>query len=149
MSKKTFAAMAAAALIIAPINHFSSRPIVLPPYAGGSPAKFLDLANRLEATGRKIIIRYRCDSACAILASLPSACLDEGADIGLHHPYLVLLVNDQVFHMGPSDSPEFFDNVTPEISSKIKELNFNWDDPSEILFRITYETAPEFGINQC
>jgi hypothetical protein len=124
-------------------------PLVLPPYAGGNVAQFTSLARRAHATGRLIVIRHQCDSACAILASLPTACLDRGARIGLHQQFLVIREGGRVHNMGPTDDPAFYGNVTPQIAAKVRGLPFDWSDPYRMTAYITWADAPAYGVKQC
>jgi hypothetical protein len=54
---------------------------------GGEIAAYIARADRLR--GQAVVITGECHSACAVLASLPTACLARGARVGLHRPYFV------------------------------------------------------------
>jgi len=127
----------------------NAQPVVMPAYDGGRVDQFASLAQRWHATGRPIHIASRCDSACAILASLPTACLTRTGSIGLHKPSLAIVTGGQVYFMGPDDNPQFYSNVTPRIAATVRAMEYNWSDPTAFPVRVTYRTAPQYGVKQC
>jgi hypothetical protein len=126
----------------------TSTPLILPPYEGGGVDQFINLASRIAGTGRPVHISYTCNSACAIIASLPSACLTKTGRVGLHPPTRFLIVGDQTFVMGP-EYQALDGYVTTQISRAIKKMPFSWDNPQAIQLTITYQTAPQYGLRRC
>lgn len=63
-----------------------AKPIVITNDTGGQIADYIARRKQLAASGRKVVIRGKCNSACTILITLPNACLDPKATIGFHQP---------------------------------------------------------------
>jgi hypothetical protein len=110
---------------------------------GGSIAEYIARAERLR--GQPVVIAGTCHSACAVLASLPTACLGPSARVGLHWPYL--LVNGAV--LGPDVSSAWFRYVTPQIAATVRALPFDYARANELQITVTAASAAQYGLKVC
>jgi hypothetical protein len=83
---------------------------------GGSVREYIARAEKLRAEGVPVVITGACHSACAMIASLPNACLGPRARVGLHWPYVKLGATVA----GPHANSPWFDKVTPQIAAAVR-----------------------------
>jgi hypothetical protein len=110
---------------------------------GGVVTEYIARADALR--GQPVVITGECHSACAVLASLPSACLGPRARVGLHWPYVK--VGETV--AGPHANSPWFDNVTPQIARAVKAMPFDYARAGHIQLTITAATAARYGLRAC
>jgi hypothetical protein len=109
---------------------------------GGVVTEYIARADALR--GQPVVITGECHSACAVLASLPSACLGPRARVGLHPPYFV--AGGVAFqHLGH----DFFQNVTPQIARAVRAMPFDYTRAGDIQLTITAATAARYGLRAC
>jgi hypothetical protein len=109
---------------------------------GGSVREYIALAEKLR--GQPVVITGECHSACAVLASLPNACLGPRAKVGLHPPYFVA-GGVAFFHPGA----EYFAYVTPQIARAIRAMPFDYTRAGDLQLTITAATAAQYGLRAC
>jgi len=113
---------------------------------GGEVSRYIARANDLRAQGTPIRVTGECHSACAIIASLPTACIARGGRVGLHWPYLP---TDHGIALGPDIGSEWFRHVTPQIAAAVRGLPFDYRNPRATKMQITWATAPQYGLTRC
>jgi hypothetical protein len=113
---------------------------------GGEIPRYIARANDLRAQGTPVRVTGECHSACAILASLPTACIARGGRIGLHWPYLPAAGG---IALGPDIGNPFFDHVTPQIAAAVRGLPFDYRNPGAVHLTVTAKTARQFGLTEC
>lgn len=122
------------------------RTITIHDERGGSISAYIDRANAYRAAGVPVVISGNCHSACAVLASLPTACLGPRARLGLHWP--VLLANGHV--LGQDIDSPWFDHVTPQIAASVRARPF---DSARALDKeqvtVTPRNAAQYGLRAC
>jgi hypothetical protein len=109
---------------------------------GGVVTEYIARADSLR--GQPVVISGECHSACAVLASLPSACLGPRARVGLHPPYFV--AGGVAF---PHYGAEFFAHVTPQIAQAVRAMPFDYSRAGHIQLTITAATAAQYGLRAC
>jgi hypothetical protein len=114
--------------------------------AGGAIADYAARADHMRQAGARVVIDGVCASACAMLASLPTACVTKRGKIGLHWPYLP---DARGIALGPAPISTFFDRVTPEIAAAVRALPFDYRNPEAITLNITWANAPQYGVARC
>jgi hypothetical protein len=113
---------------------------------GGSISAYIARATELRAQGTPVRVTGECHSACAIIASLPTACIAKRGRVGLHWPYLPAAGG---IALGPDVFNPFFDHVTPEIAAAVRALPFDYRNPGAVHLTVTAKTARKFGLTEC
>jgi hypothetical protein len=110
---------------------------------GGVVTEYIARADALR--GQPVVITGECHSACAMIASLPSACLGPRARVGLHWPYVK--VGETV--AGPHANSPWFDRVTPQISAAVRAMPFDYARAGELQLTVTAANAAQYGLRAC
>jgi hypothetical protein len=113
--------------------------------AGGAIADYAARADRMRQTGARVVIDGVCASACAMLASLPTACVTRRGKIGLHYP--ILMLNGKPF--APADPAQYFARLTPAMAQAVQARGYDWGNPMALTVTVTHETAPQYGVARC
>jgi hypothetical protein len=123
----------------------ASRQITISGDNGGSVREYIARAERLRAEGVPVVIAGACHSACAMIASLPNACLGPRAKVGLHWPYVKL--GGTV--AGPDALSPWFDRVTPQIAQAVRAMPFDYTRAGHIQLTVTAANAAQYGLRAC
>jgi hypothetical protein len=116
---------------------------------GGKVAEYADRARALQAGGQRVVIDGLCASACAMIASLPNACVTERGIIDLHWPYLVVTIDGRQAIAGIAPADEFWAMVTPQIARAVRASVFSTTHAGRATYRITAQSAPKYGLRLC
>jgi len=131
------------------VHSIPANAVIITADRGGSEQTYIARADALRRSGTPVVIAGQCDSACSILASLPSACVAHGARIGLHQPRQVWVTNGQRLEAGPNLNTQYYRHVTPQIAARVRSMPFNYERPWEMPVTITHAEAPRYGLRQC
>jgi hypothetical protein len=110
---------------------------------GGVVTEYIARADSLR--GQPVVITGERHSACAMIASLPSACLGPRARVGLHWPYVK--VGETV--AGPHANSPWFDRVTPQIAQAVRAMPFDYTRAGDVKLIVTPKNAAAFGLRVC
>lgn len=67
----------------------SADPIVIRNDDGGNVTGYILRRNELASSGRRVVFRGYCASACTMLITIPNACLAPDATVGFHAPHFI------------------------------------------------------------
>ena len=110
---------------------------------GGVVTEYIARADSLR--GQPVVITGECHSACAMLASLPTACLGPRAKVGLHWPY----VKHGSVVAGPDALSPWFDRVTPQIAAAVRAMPFDYASAGDVQITVTAANAAQYGLRVC